>query len=58
VDRGHRLTSTDPRKELIAVVMAPDISWSGPGGTFNLRLAAIIAHGDEILLCTVDGLGY
>ncbi len=39
-------------------MVAPDISWSGPGGTFNLRVAAIIAHGEEILLCTVDGLGY
>jgi ADP-ribose pyrophosphatase YjhB (NUDIX family) len=35
-----------------------DISWSGPGGTFNLRAAAIIGRGDDILLCTVDGLGY
>jgi len=38
--------------------MAPDITWSGPGGTFNLRAAAIIARAGEILLCTVDGLGY
>lgn len=37
---------------------ASDISWSGPSGTFNLRVAAIIWRGDEILLCTVDGLGY
>ena len=37
---------------------ASDISWSGPSGTFNLRAAAIICRGDEILLCTVDGLGY
>ena len=40
------------------MVMAPDISWTGPGGTFNLRVAAIIARDEEILLCTVDGLGY
>ena len=35
-----------------------DISWNGPGGTFNLRVAAIIRRGEEVLLCTVDGLGY
>ena len=35
-----------------------DISWTGPGGTFNLRAAAIIARDEQILLCTVDGLGY
>ena len=40
-----------------------DISWSGPGGTFNLRVAAIISHNQQVfdqrvLLCTVDGLGY
>lgn len=37
---------------------APDISWSGPNGTFNLRAAAVIRRGDEILLCTVGDLGY
>jgi len=37
---------------------ASDISWSGPNGTFNLRVAAIIRRGEEILLCTVDGLDY
>jgi ADP-ribose pyrophosphatase YjhB (NUDIX family) len=35
-----------------------DISWTGPGGTFNLPAAAVIGRGDDILLCTVDGLGY
>jgi len=35
-----------------------DISWSSPGGTFNLRVAAVIVHRQKILLCTVDGLGY
>jgi ADP-ribose pyrophosphatase YjhB (NUDIX family) len=40
------------------VAAAPDISWSGPDGTFNLRVAAIIRRGEDILLCTVDGLGY
>ena len=35
-----------------------DISWSGPGGTFNLRAAAVICRSGDILLCTVDGLGY
>ena len=35
-----------------------DISWNGPDGTFNLRVAAIIRRGEEVLLCTVDGLGY
>jgi len=38
--------------------MAPDISWGGSGGTFNLRAAAVIYRGEEVLLCTVDGLGY
>ncbi len=37
---------------------ASDISWNGPSGTFNLRVAAIITRGEHILLCTVDGLGY
>lgn len=37
---------------------APDISWSGPPGRFNLRVAGVITRGDDILLCTVDGLGY
>jgi 8-oxo-dGTP pyrophosphatase MutT (NUDIX family) len=40
------------------VTAASDISWSGPPGTFNLRVAGIITRGDQILLCTVDGLGY
>jgi ADP-ribose pyrophosphatase YjhB (NUDIX family) len=40
------------------VATAPDLSWSGPSGTFNLRVAAVIGRGDQILLCTVDGLGY
>jgi len=35
-----------------------DISWSAPGGTFNLRVAAVISHDQKVLLCTVDGLGY
>lgn len=38
--------------------MPGDISWHGPHGTFNLRAAAILTHGTEILLCTVEGLGY
>ena len=37
---------------------ASDISWRGPAGTFNLRVAAIIIRQEHILLCTVDGLGY
>ena len=37
---------------------AGDISWTGPHGTFNLRVAAILTRGAEILLCTVEGLGY
>jgi ADP-ribose pyrophosphatase YjhB (NUDIX family) len=35
-----------------------DISWSAPGETFNLRVAAVITHDRKVLLCTVDGLGY
>jgi hypothetical protein len=35
---------------------AADISWSGPAGTFNLRVAAVITRGDQVLVCTVDGL--
>jgi ADP-ribose pyrophosphatase YjhB (NUDIX family) len=35
-----------------------DISWSTPGETFNLRVAAVIIHDQKVLLCTVDGLGY
>jgi ADP-ribose pyrophosphatase YjhB (NUDIX family) len=40
------------------VATAGDISWPGPHGTFNLRVAAILARGEDILLCTVEGLGY
>jgi 8-oxo-dGTP pyrophosphatase MutT (NUDIX family) len=40
------------------VSAASDISWSGPAGTFNLRVAAVITRGDQVLVCTVDGLGY
>jgi ADP-ribose pyrophosphatase YjhB (NUDIX family) len=40
------------------VSAASDISWSGRPGTFNLRVAAVITRGDDVLLCTVDGLGY
>ena len=35
-----------------------DISRTAPGGTFNLRVAAVIIHDQKVLLCTVDGLGY
>lgn len=35
-----------------------DISWAGPAGTFNLRVAAVIVRGGRILVCTVGGLGY
>jgi 8-oxo-dGTP pyrophosphatase MutT (NUDIX family) len=35
-----------------------DISFSGPAGTFNLRVAAVIFRGDQVLLCTVDSLDY
>lgn len=35
-----------------------DISWNDAAGSFNLRVAAILTHGEEILLCTVAGLGY
>jgi hypothetical protein len=35
-----------------------DISFSGPAGTFNLRVAAVIFRGDQVLLCTVDRLDY
>lgn len=38
--------------------IASDISWSSPAGTFNLRVAAVISRGDQVLLCTVDGLDY
>jgi ADP-ribose pyrophosphatase YjhB (NUDIX family) len=41
-----------------AVTAGSDISWSGPGEIFNLRVAAVITRGGKILLCTVDGLGY
>jgi hypothetical protein len=40
------------------VSTASDISFSGPAGTFNLRVAAVIFRGDPVLLCTVDGLDY
>jgi 8-oxo-dGTP pyrophosphatase MutT (NUDIX family) len=40
------------------VTTAGDISWRDPHGTFNLRVAAILSRGPEILLCTVAGLDY
>ena len=40
------------------MTVASDISWSGPDGSFNLRVAGVIRRGNEVLLCTVDGLGY
>jgi len=38
-DRGR-----SSRKGLTAVATASDISWSGPAGTFNLRVAAVISR--------------
>jgi hypothetical protein len=32
---------------------ARDVSWEGPPGTFNLRVAAILTSGGDILLCTI-----
>jgi ADP-ribose pyrophosphatase YjhB (NUDIX family) len=40
------------------VTTGNDISWSAPGKTFNLRVAAVITHDRKILLCTVGELGY
>jgi len=40
------------------VSTASDISFSGPAGKFNLRVAAVIYRGDQVLLCTVDRLDY
>jgi 8-oxo-dGTP diphosphatase len=40
------------------VATVSDISWSGRAGTFNLRVAAVITRGDQVLLCTVDNLDY
>jgi 8-oxo-dGTP pyrophosphatase MutT (NUDIX family) len=40
------------------VSTASDVSWSSPAGRFNLRVAAVITHGEELLLCTIDGFGY
>jgi ADP-ribose pyrophosphatase YjhB (NUDIX family) len=40
------------------VTAGNDISWSGPGETFNLRVAAVIVRGGKVLLCTVNELGY
>ena len=37
---------------------ASDISFSGPAGSFNLRVAGVIFRGDQVLLCTVDSLDY
>ena len=35
-----------------------DISWSAPGETVNLRVAAVIIRDRKVLLCTVDRLEY
>jgi 8-oxo-dGTP pyrophosphatase MutT (NUDIX family) len=37
---------------------AGDISWQRPQGIFNLRVAAILTSGGDILLCTIEGLDY
>ena len=37
---------------------AGDVSWQSPLGIFNLRVAAILTSGGEILLCTIEGLDY
>ncbi len=37
---------------------ASDISWHGPAGTFNLRVAAVISRADQVLVVTVEGLDY
>jgi hypothetical protein len=39
-------------------IAAPDISWSDPGATSNLRIAAVITRSAEVLQCTVKGLDY
>ena len=40
---------------------ASDISWPGPAGTFNLRVAAVISRAGQVLVVTVEpilpGLG-
>jgi 8-oxo-dGTP pyrophosphatase MutT (NUDIX family) len=41
-----------------AVPPRDDISWAGPAGIFNLRVAAVIVRDGRILVCTVAGLGY
>jgi ADP-ribose pyrophosphatase YjhB (NUDIX family) len=40
------------------VATASDISFSGPAGSFNLRVAGVIFRGDQVLLCTVESLDY
>ena len=40
------------------MAIAGDISWQDQHGTFNLRVAAVLTHGEDILLCTVEGLDY
>ena len=37
---------------------AGDVSWQSPLGIFNLRVAAILTSGGDILLCTIEGLDY
>jgi ADP-ribose pyrophosphatase YjhB (NUDIX family) len=41
-----------------ALTTAGDISWSTADGTFNLRVAAIVGSRNEVLLCSVEVLGY
>lgn len=35
-----------------------DITWKSPGSTFKYRVAALVIHDDQLLLCRVDGLDY
>lgn len=58
VKRGWPRGKSAKRSGMDGVMAGNDISWSASGGTFNLRVAAVIIHDQKVLLCTVDGLGY
>jgi ADP-ribose pyrophosphatase YjhB (NUDIX family) len=58
VKRGRPGEKPTGQAEGDGMMTGNDISWSMPGETFNLRVAAVIIRHRKVLLCTVDGLEY
>jgi 8-oxo-dGTP pyrophosphatase MutT (NUDIX family) len=46
--------TTRLRNDRLAGWVPVDISWTAPAGSFKYRSAAVLRHGDRLLLCAVD----